>query len=228
MDKTLTFVLGLLTGVAAGSTATYFLVKRIIEDRAAEEIEMYAEHCEERIRRLTNKFEDDEEEEAMDDKPEESDEDPEIKNNEGVKKYHHYSGPLSSDGDRSVFKDEKKEKEVTTDEVIKKWAEEDAENQIFEASEEDFLKDDDYNKETLDYFFYGDSEATYWGYNTDNQETIGEKYGRTLSELIGNSSKWLIDYTDEDGTGAVYFRNDKFKTIFEIIIHDTTGFNDRS
>ena len=57
MDKTLTFVLGLLTGVAAGSTATYFLVKKVIEDRAAEEIEMYAEHCEERIQRIVEKFE---------------------------------------------------------------------------------------------------------------------------------------------------------------------------
>ncbi len=230
MNKTLTFVLGLLTGAAAGSTATYFLVKRIIEEKAAEEIEAYAEHCEERIQRIMDKMTDGEEEEVSGD-DDEPDEDPEIKNNEGVKKYHHYSGPLSSDGDRSVFKDEKKEKEVTTDEVIKKWAEEDAENKIFEVTENEFLEADDeendYHRETVDYFFYGDREVAYWGYNTDNQGTVEQKFGKPLKDLIGHAHQYLIDYTGEDGIGAAYFRNDDLQIIFEVIIHDTTGFNDR-
>lgn len=227
MNKTVTFVLGLLTGAAAGSTATYFLVKRIIEEKAAEEIEAYAEHCEERIKRILDKNEEEEEEEFEDP---DSEEDPEIKNNEGVKKYHHYTGPLSSDGDR-VFKDEKKEKEVTKEEVIKKWADEDSANHISEVTEEEYLNADDdendYHRETIDYFFYGDSEVAYWGYNTDNQGTVEQKFGKPLKDLIGNAHKWLIDYTGEDGIGAAYFKNDDLGIIFEIIVHDTTGFNDR-
>lgn len=223
MNKTIIFILGALTGAAAGSVATYLLVKDKIEREAAEEIEMYAEHCDERIRRLTNK-EDSEESEEFETDTEEAEQDEEIKNNEGVKKYHHYSGPVSSDGDR-VFKDEKKEKEVTKEEVERKLAEEDAKLRVSEIDESEFLKTDDYSKETIDYFF--PDETAFWAYNTDNETTVEAKYGKPLKDLIGNASRWLVDYTGEDGIGAAYFQNDDLKTKFEVIVHDSTGFNNR-
>lgn len=222
MNKTLIFVLGLLTGAAAGSIGTYILVRDKLEQDAMDEIDSYAEHCEERIKRFETRYAEipiNEEEPTK-----EKVEDEEIKNNEGIKKYHHYAGPMSSDGDR-IFKDVKEEKNVTKEEVEKKWSEEDEANHILEATEEDFLNEDDYQKETIDYFF--PEERAYWAYGTDNQCPVAAKFAKPLKDLIGNAHKWLVDYTDEDGIGAAYFKNEDLHTIFEVIVHDSTGFNDR-
>lgn len=226
MNKTITFVLGLLTGAAAGSLATYILVRDRIQQEAADEIEEYAEHCEARIEYLKKTFEEAEEFEKKVEEESEPQIDEEVKNNEGVKKYHHYNGPMSSSGER-VFKDEKKEKEVTKEEVAKKFSHDDAFLGVSEATEEDFLKDDEYRKETIDYFFHGDREEAYWAYNTDNQTVVEAKFGKPLKDLIGHAHAWLVDFTDETGVGAAYFKNDNLMTVFEVIVHDSTGFNDR-
>ena len=228
MNKTLVFVLGLLTGAAAGSLATYVLVRDKVQQEAADEIEEYAEHCEQRIALLKKCIEEAEELEKgpKEEEEEETQIDEEVKNNEGVKKYHHYNGPMSSSGER-VFKDEKKEKEVTREEVAKKFEHDDAILGVSEATEEDFLKDDEYRKETIDYFFDGDKEEAYWAYNTDNQTVVEAKFGKPLKDLIGHAHAWLVDLTDETGVGAAYFKNDNLMTVFEVIVHDSTGFNSR-
>lgn len=226
MNKTLVFILGLLTGAAAGSAGTYFLVKQRCEDRAAEEIEMYAEHCEERIRRYAEKDNSEEEsDEEASEMVDDSEEDEEIKNNEGVKKYHYYNNENNGMTVNQLF--EKEDKTVTAEEIKKKWEEEDSKAGISEIGEEDFLNDEDFDKQTIDYFFEGDKENAYWGYGTDNQTLVEAKFGKPLKGLIGNAYAWLIDYTDESGIGAVYFRNSEMNTDFEVIIHDSTGFMDR-
>ena len=53
MNKSAYFAIGTILGAVGGSVATYFLTKEMFENYASEEIERYAEHCEERIARLT-------------------------------------------------------------------------------------------------------------------------------------------------------------------------------
>ena len=227
MNKTLIFILGLLTGAAAGSTATYFLTKNSIEERAAEEIEEYAEHCEERLKKYAHNYVEINNEET-EEESQESEEPEDVRNNEGVKKYHHYNEPAFGSDSNRVFKDAKEEKAVTKEEVLQKWKDEEDALGVSEIDSEEFYEleaGEDFESYSIDYFF--PEETAFWAYGTDTEVSVDEKFGKPLSELIGNAHRWLIDYTDESGIGSAYFKNESLMAIFEITIHDSTGFNDR-
>ena len=63
MNKGIIFGIGFLAGAISGGVATYFVTKEKIANDAADIIDQYAEHCEERIRALTGKEGSTEEEE---------------------------------------------------------------------------------------------------------------------------------------------------------------------
>lgn len=233
MNKALIFFAGLLVGGAAGASAAYLILHdRLVAD-AQDEIDRYAEHCEERIASIRAKYAgeqpdtapvEDEDEEDPDDRDEAL-----IRHNKGVKLYHHTSEYMgSNDTVNSIFeKDKVEEKKVN--EELKKEVDAGVEKllaetlHISEITEEEFDENGEYEKQVIDYFFDGDSDRAYWGYGTDNQSTVEAHFGNPLSALIGASSRWLNDYADkESGYGEAYFRNEEMKTDFEIVIHDNT------
>ena len=213
MNKSLYFALGTLVGAGAGSAATYFLVKDHFEQIAEDEIERYAEHCEERIARLTEGDDDEEEEtEEPEEKKELDPEDEVINRNEGVKKYHHQLDSISSYGANNVFiKEEKKPKDSKL---------------INDIDEDEFMNNENgYEKQTLDVFL-GDDEymCGIWGYDTDNEEDAEKKWNKKLGELIGSGHTYdeLLSYCkdSEDGIGLIYVKNDELMIDFELVIHD--------
>lgn len=223
MDKKLYFVLGALIGAAGGSAATYFCCKGYFAERAAEEIEEYAEHCEERIERIRMEFIganiDDKEESEEDDEPEKSD-DPEeeaINRNEGVKKYHHQLDSISSYGSNNIFTTPQSDKEKH---VVSKM--------INEITEREFMEQEleGYEKQTFD-IWLGDDEyiVALWGYGTDNEEDVQDHFGKPLEVLIGEENAdydALLSMCDaDDHTGVLYFRNDAMKMDIEVAIHDS-------
>lgn len=233
MNKALIFFAGLFVGGAAGASATYLILHdRLVAD-AQDEIERYAEHCEERIASIRAKYAgeqpdtapvEDEDEEDPDDRDEAL-----IRRNKGVKLYHHTSEYMgSNDTVNSIFeKDKVEEKKVN--EELKKEVDAGVEKllaetpHISEITQEEYDNDGEYEKESIEYFFDGDSDRAYWGYGTDNQTTVEARFGNPLSFLIGASSRWLNDYADkESGYGEAYFRNNELMTDFEIVVHDNT------
>lgn len=215
MDKSLYFALGTLVGAGAGSVATYLLVKDHFEQIADDEIERYAEHCEERIARLTEGDDDEEEEELKEPEPEGRDLDPEeevINSNAGVKKYHHQLDSISSYGANNIFV-----KEVNKPRDSKL---------INDIDEDEWMNNENgYEKQTLDVFL-GDDEymCGIWGYGTDNEEDAEKKWNRNLGELIGSGHTYeeLLTYCEdsEDGIGLAYVKNDELMIDFELVIHD--------
>lgn len=235
MNKSVVFCLGLVSGVICGGVGTYYALKTTVVNSAKEEIENYAEHAEKRIEAIRQSYAErlNPTKKKEEPKTEPEEEDARINNNEGVKKYHHYDGEtLPEYASKRVFA-KREEKKVTPEEESKMLEEQDKKMKaeyphISEVTEDEFLNaEDDYETATIDYFFDGHSERAFWGYDTDNQITVEAKYQKPLKELIGNAARWLIDYTDDTGVGAAYFQNDELKIIFEIIVHDSTGFNDR-
>ena len=226
MNKPLVFVLGLLTGVAAGSGATYYILHdRLVAD-AQDEIERYAEHCEERIASIRAKYAgnqpDTEAEELTDDEDLDNRDDALIRRNEGVKKYHHQEEYIGNANANTIFA--KEEKEVTDlEKEVKdvKGVEDDP--MIEEINEEIYLEDDgEYEKELIDFVY--PEEKGYWGYGTDNELEVQQKFGgKGMFALIGQSSRWLMDYFDENlGIGEAYFRNKHLMTDFHVVIHDNS------
>lgn len=234
MNKALIFFAGLLVGGAAGASATYLILHdRLVAD-AQDEIDRYAEHCEERIASIRAKYAgeqpdtapvEDEDEEDPDDRDEAL-----IRRNKGVKLYHHTSEYMgSNDTVNSIFEKDKVEEKKEVNEELKKEIDAGVEKllaetpHISEITQEEYDNDGEYEKESIEYFFDGDSDRAYWGYGTDNQTTVEARFGNPLSALIGASSRWLNDYADkESGYGEAYFRNEEMKTDFEIVIHDNT------
>ena len=117
MNKALIFFAGLFVGGAAGASATYLILHdRLVAD-AQDEIERYAEHCEERIASIRAKYAGEQPDTAPEE--EEDEEDPDdrdealIRHNKGVKLYHHTSEYMgSNDTVNSIFeKDKVEEKE---------------------------------------------------------------------------------------------------------------------
>ena len=213
MNKSAYFAIGTILGAVGGSVATYFLTKEMFENYASEEIERYAEHCEERIARLTEGDDNEEEEEA--EEPEEKAMDPEdevINSNAGVKKYHHQLDSISSYGANNIFvKEEKKPKDSKL---------------INDVDEDEFMNNENgYEKQTLDIFLGDDNYICgIWGYETDNEEDAEKKWNRNLSELIGSGHTYdeLLTYCkdSEDGIGLIYVKNDELMIDFELVIHD--------
>lgn len=212
MNKSAYFAIGTILGAVGGSVATYFLTKEMFENYASEEIERYAEHCEERIARLT---EGDDEKEEETEEPEAKGLDPEdeaINSNAGVKKYHHQLDSISSYGANNIFvKEEKKPKDSKL---------------INDIDEDEFMNNENgYEKQTLDIFLGDDNYICgIWGYETDNEEDAEKKWNRKLSELIGSGHTYdeLVSYCkdSEDGIGLIYVKNDELMIDFELVIHD--------
>ena len=228
MNK-LYFGLGMLIGGAAGSIGTYFLVKDRFEAMADAEIEEYAEHAEKRIEAIKDRYDDkvvgdlDEEEDE-----EEPDPDPEenlIRNNEGVKKYHHYNGKdLPEYASQRVFTKPQDKKES---EEIKKQIEENkmvkSVPEVEEINEKQFL-DLEGEKQTIDVLFrYGEGkgkEEEIWGYQTDNECTCKERFGKNLIDLIGIDGEDMLDWVEADeGIAVRYFNNKALGVAFEIVVH---------
>ena len=183
-QKILYFILGTVTGASAGATATYFVLKEKFAAEAEDEIEAYAEHCEERIARIRA---DHKAIEKKDEPVERHSNDPEeekIERNEGVKKYHHNNGLSSKYGDHNIFTNEQSEKER---EEIKKQIKDS--KLINDIDEDDYMNQENgYDKQTIDVFL-GDDEymCGVWGYGTDNEDDVDRKWGKSLQELIGTA-----------------------------------------
>ena len=220
MNKTICFVMGALFGACTGSATTYVLTKRFIEDKAANEIEDYADHRDRREQALKEEISDLKSKLGLinekDLRPHVSessdDEDYRINSNEGVKKYHHYDGDqLPEYASKRIFKKPIKEEEMAKKEV----------KNVSEISESAFLSSDR-DKQTIDVLFrYRDNAVDeIWGYQTDNQTTCKARFGKGLIDLIGIDGEDMLDWVEPDeGTAVKYFRNSEMDTDFEIVIH---------
>lgn len=219
--KVLYFVAGLITGASAGSVATYFLTKEKFAAENDEDMENYAEHCEERIARYKEEIADlkgkidlvksDPNGEILLRDPEEE----KIAHNEGVKKYHHDNGLSSKYGDNHVF-----------EKIADKPEEEKDSKLINDIDEDEFMNQENgYEKQTIDVFLGDDKYMCgVWGYGTDNEDDADRKWGKELPQLIGESHTYeeLLTYCEnsEDGIGVAYVRNDEMMIDFELVIHD--------
>lgn len=209
MNKGLVFVLGILAGAAGGSVATYFITKDHFEQKAAEEIEAYAEHAEERLQNyISSHYEED-----LDDldSPEPAikstnvpvkDEDV-ISHNPGVKKYHHYNG-----GFEETAKEETDVTEGQKDILQRPELEDVPGVEELDSEEFDLLDDDEYTRVYLQYNANTD-ELT-----TNDGEIAEEAYAKTRSELIGNMWRWATDYAEKEED--LYVKNDNLKIAFEV------------
>ena len=209
------FALGLVTGAGAGATASYFITKNILDARHEEDLEAYAEHCEERVARIRSftkimeKAEEPEERHSND--PEEE----KIAKNEGVKKYHHDNGLSSKYGENHVFEKIADKPEKEKDSKL-----------ISDIDEDEFMNQENgYEKQTIDVFLGDDKYMCgVWGYGTDNEDDVDRKWGKPLEDLIGRSHTYeeLLTYCNkhEDGIGLAFVKNDELKIDFELVIHD--------
>ena len=216
--KILYFAIGTLLGAAGGSTATYFIVKEKFAAEAEEEIEAYANHCEERLARIRedHKLVKSEKTETILDPEEEK-----IAHNEGVKKYHHNDGIASKYGDDRVF-----DKKPMISNYVEKEEKEDS-KLIDEIDEDEVMNQENgYEKQTIDVFL-GDDKDMFgvWGYQTDNEDDVDRKWGKPLEDLIGRSHTYdeLLASTEkaDDGIGLMFIRNEEMKIDFELVIHDS-------
>ena len=222
MNKSvLYFAIGIITGAAGGSITTYFLVKEKFAAENDEDMENYAEHCEERIGKYKNEIAELKEQlgvikEGPGQSPILHDPDEEkIASNEGVKKYHHDNGLSSKYGDNHVF-----------EKIADKPEEEKDSKLINDIDEDEFMnQENDYEKQTIDVFLGDDKYMCgVWGYGTDNEDDADRKWGKELPQLIGESHTYeeLLTYCEksEDGIGLAFVRNDEMMIDFELVIHD--------
>ena len=206
MDKSIIFLLGLVAGAIGGSTATYFIVKDKIENEAAEIIEQYAQHCEDRISKFSQG---EDSEEASESEVEESDN--ELDKNEGVKKYHK---DLASENTY------KKEIEKVTEGEKALVAEKEGKivvNKPYEITEEQYsLEAQQYDKITLEYYCEDDMLMC-----TEPEEMAETFFNVGREELIGEVWRLGQDWIPEGkDAGAVYVRNDNMSIDFEVIVYD--------
>lgn len=209
MNNSIIFALGALTGAAAGSVATYFVLKDKFEQEAAEEIEAYAQHAEERLQNyISSHYEDDD---VMNDPEEGSepvkstnvpvkDEDA-ISQNPGVKKYHHYQSGFIPEEDEKVTKGQ--------EDILKRPQLEDVPG-IEELDEDEFdnLDDDRYTRVYLQY------DANEDKLFTNDGDIAEEAYAKMRHELIGNAWRWATDYVDKGG--MFYIQNDNLNIAFAV------------
>lgn len=206
-NKGIIFALGTIFGATGGSLITYFIVNK----KRDEELEEYAEHCDERIAKIRREIKEIETKDDVEDLKDYSNpEDDEINKNEGVKKYHHnLDGLHSKYGENNIFGKAKVNQKL-----------------IKEINEEEFMNNDNgYKKEVIDILLGDDSDIVgFWGYETDNEVFVDKKFNTDLKDLIGEEYydyNYLLNLSDEeDGIGTLYIRNDSLMTEFEIIIHD--------
>lgn len=211
------FTIGLLTGAGAGATATYFLTKDRIQASCEEDMECYADHCDERIERYREEIADLKKQLGVIKDPvarvSEDPEEAKISRNEGVKKYHHENGLASKYGENHVF-----------EKVADKPEEKDS-KLINDIDEDEFMRENGYEKQTIDVFLGDDKYMCgVWGYQTDNEDDVDRKWGKPLEDLIGRAHTYdeLLSYCEgrEDGIGLAWIKNDEMKIDFELVIHD--------
>lgn len=223
MDKRLVFLLGVLTGGAAGATAAYFITRNRIIDQTNDILDQYAEDCKQKIQEIEDYYEGNlgDVEDLDDESDEPKNLDPEVANNDGVKKYHHYAGGFGEDSAQKVFSHVKMEDEEVTEgeKALKADVSLDDVSGIEEITEDDFLNDEENDPVTLDYDFNNDK--LYWGYGTDNEEEAETRFNKSREEIIGKIWRWATDYIKDpdEGTGAAYVRNENLGKIFEVIVH---------
>lgn len=227
MDKKLVFLLGVLTGGAAGSVASYFLTRNHIIDQTNDILDQYAEDCKKKIQEIEGYYENAlGEVDGLDGDDSDSSNqglDPEVANNDGVKKYHHYSGGFGEDSAQKVFanmgKSEEDEKVTEGEKALVADKTLDDVFGIDEITEDDFLNDEEYDPVTLDYNY--NLDKLYWGYGTDNEIEAEAHYGKSREELIGKIWRWAPDYIKDpdEQAGAAYVRNSNLGIIFEVIVH---------
>ena len=209
------FALGLMTGAGAGATATYFITKNILDTRHEEDLEAYADHCEERIARIRTDHKTIETEQESEIPRSNDPEEEKIARNEGVKKYHHDNGLASKYGENHVFEKVTDKPEKEKDSKL-----------ISDIDEDEFMNQENgYEKQTIDVFLGDDKYMCgVWGYGTDNEDDVDRKWGKPLEDLIGRSHTYeeLLTYCNknEDGIGLAFVKNDELKIDFELVIHD--------
>ena len=213
-NKVLYFTIGLVTGGAAGATATYFLTKEKFAIQNEEDMENYAEHWEGKVAKLKDEIKDLKGKLGLIKdpvvKPAEDPEEAKISRNEGVKKYHHDNGLATKYGDNHIFeKAENKDSKLISD-----------------IDEDEFMNQENgYEKQTIDVFLGDDKYMCgVWGYGTDNEDDADRKWGKPLEDIIGRAHTYeeLLTYCDksEDGIGLAFVRNDEMMIEFELVIHD--------
>jgi len=226
MNKALYFVSGLVLGAAGGTAVTYYIVNA----KRDEELEEYGEHCEERIEKYRKKYSGEEEQEAKREEPAVLTNDPEeekIINNEGVKKYHVRPASESKYGENRVFTTNQSDKErKAVKKEIDKSVEEKDSKLIEDIDEDEYFNDfEPYARHVIDVLLGDDADIVgFWGYQTDNEMFVEDKYGKDLKELVG-IGKSDYDYLlgqvdDEDGVGHIYIRNNEIMVDFEVVIRD--------
>ena len=222
MNKGIIFTLGALFGAGVGSTVTYFIVRDIEAARADEAIDRYATYSDERVQRAIDKLKDNDVGEL--DEPDESqpmNDDEKITKNEGVKKYHHQNGLESAYGSNHIFAKKQSDKEKKE---IKEEIENVAESKLIdEITEEEFSVENGYNKEVIDVCLGDDKDMVgIWGYQTDNEEFVEKRFGKSIEALLGNRPyEELLEYTaNNDAIGSLYLRNESMMTDFEFVLRD--------
>ena len=222
MNKSILYLaIGLITGAAAGATTTYFITKEKFAAANDEDMENYAQHCEERIARYKEENEELKRhlgivKEGPNQSPILHDpEEEKIAHNEGVKKYHHDNGLSSKYGDNHVF-----------EKIADKPEEEKDSKLINDIDEDEFMNQENgYEKQTIDVFLGDDKYMCgVWGYGTDNEDDADRKWGKPLEDLIGRAHTYeeLLTYCEkaEDGIGLAFIRNEEMMIDFELVIHD--------
>lgn len=223
MNKSTIAAIGFLAGVTAGAVGSYFITKKVTEDRYEDYIEELTDHFREKMKsQIEEKDEDAEESEEEESDPEQD----KIDNNKGVKTYHR---PVMKDLENTYNKvvDEIKEghKMTETERVAELNPTTDPIPGIVEISDQDYMVDQGYAKKSLNYFCEDDK------LRLENEDgTIGDDayiYFRqeyradSYEDVIGKYLRWAPDYIPEDEDhGYLYVRNENLKIDFEITIFE--------
>ena len=217
MNRTAAFIIGLLTGAAGGSVATYYIFKsKFEEDKDVEMQEMeeyYEQRLKKRLEKIVHSKPVSEKLPEAENGPKSERDDEKVANNKGVKKYHHDNGLESAYGSARIFGEDAKPKKRKESKLIN------------EISEQEFLNNENgYTKQTVDVFMSNDDDTPeifgIWAYETDNEEPVDKRFGKSTSELLGGRSyEELCTYCGDDGIGQLYLKNDEIMTDFEFVLH---------
>ena len=227
MNKGIIFAIGFLAGATAGGAATYFITKNKLEDRAAQEIERYAEYAENKIKNAIEGSKENDDEEYEDVEEDDSDDEP-------IKKYHHYNPEANGiEGvyNNGIFAKGKSDPDVRK-EIDKVTEGEKAlkRNPKFDPDRDPMIteiKEDRYNEilskepiegwSTDDLTYLYPQDELYFGYGTDNEELAEDHFGVDRETIMGQTWRWATDYTDgESGVGYIYLENKHLKKLLSI------------
>lgn len=228
MNNKVIFAVGATIAAAGASFVTYILTRNYYQTIFEEELDKYSEECRERIDAIVDYYEGGKDaEETVAEEPEEAPEPEEFRNNEGVKKYHHYANS-SEESIQSIFSkenvkevagavrfktdEERKEEEKVTEgqkDILKRPELDDVAG-IEELDEEEYnnLDDDRYTRVYLQYDVNEDKLFT------NDGDIAEEAYAKQRHELIGNCWRWATDYVDKDC--MFYIENDNMMVAFAV------------